>query len=222
MLALPRSSTHCAAFFFAFSFWKICWPGLLPVSLCTSQDKTLEFVVLGNTKKHKNNTYAFPTTGPLRIENTYASPSFLGVWLETHTRFHVCLGNTYLKTNLPSYLGNTKITHTRFLVRLGLYSGNTHQSKHFSAARILSEKRTLIAKPGATQQHSRHQAFAETTCAIVFQKNVWKRSPILHRRALLWRLRIFCHWRYGRVTLSPKQQTDGFVTHTVKILDLAN
>ena len=46
---------------------------------------------------------------------------------------HVCLGNTYLKTNLPSYLGNTKITHTRFLVRLGLYSGNTYMFLVFSS-----------------------------------------------------------------------------------------
>ena len=51
---------------------------------------------------------------------------FLVVWWETYTRFHVCLGNTYLKTDLPSYLGNTKIIHTRFLVFWGLSSEHTY------------------------------------------------------------------------------------------------
>ena len=127
---LPRTVRH---FFLRFLFERFAGLDCCQSACARLRIKLWILSFLGNTKKHKNNTCAFPTIGPRGIQNICAFPSFLVVWWETYTRFHVCLGNTYLKPNLPSYLGNTKITHTRFLVRLGLYSGNTYMFLVFSS-----------------------------------------------------------------------------------------
>ena len=78
MLALPRSSTHCAAFFLRFLFERFAGPDCCQSACARLRIKLWILLFLGNTKKHKKHTYAFPTTGPLRIENTFAIPSFFG------------------------------------------------------------------------------------------------------------------------------------------------
>ena len=72
---LQRTVRH---FFLRFLFERFAGPDCCQSACARLRIKLWILSFLGNTKKHKNNTYAFPTTGPLRIENIYAFPSFFG------------------------------------------------------------------------------------------------------------------------------------------------